>query len=223
MGVAGAIGLSDFDFKLYHWPGACSQVSVCALEMASLPYRLELVDLAAGQQNSSDYLAISPLGKVPYAVINGVGLSENSAIIIYLATLRPDAGILPKNEGALGLAEAISGLSFVGSTLQPIVRGILNPHRLTTANSEGVREKSRMLAAKAFAHAEGRLAERGWWLGQISIVDVYVQWALTIAEAGGFDFVSFPHLVSLAERLKQLPAYTRMLEINEELGAGQRT
>ena len=34
------------------FPGACSQVAVCALEMAGLRYRLELVDITKGRQSS---------------------------------------------------------------------------------------------------------------------------------------------------------------------------
>lgn len=212
--------MKDPDFTLYHWPDACSQVSLCALEMAGLRYRLELVDLSAGQQRSPGYLAISPLGKVPHAVIDGVGLSENSAIITYLAMLRPDAGIFPRRDGPLALAETIGGLSFVGGTLHPIVRGLANPQRVTTTDGEGVREMSHKLATRCFAEVEARLTERGWFLGEPSIVDVYLRWALGVAEAGGFDLAAFPRLGNLTDRLRQLPAFVRMLQINEMLRVG---
>ena len=68
-------------------------------------------------------------------------------------------------------------MSFCGGTLHPIVRGLANPARLTTGDGDGVREQSRYLATKSFGYAERRLAERGWWLGTVSIVDVYLNWA----------------------------------------------
>ncbi|WP_375383561.1 glutathione S-transferase N-terminal domain-containing protein [uncultured Sphingomonas sp.] len=74
---------------LHHFPGACSQVSVCALEMAELSYSLKLVNLANNEQTGPEYLAISPLGKVPLLLIDGKPLTENSAILTYIAALRP--------------------------------------------------------------------------------------------------------------------------------------
>ena len=210
------------DFTLYHWPDACSQVSLCALEMAGLAYRIELVDLPAGQQSSPAYLAISPLGKVPHAIIDGVRLSENVAILSFLAALRPDAGILPHCDGPMASAQGIEALAFVAGTIHPIVRGLANPQRVTTTDREGVRQMSHALATKCFAHVEARLGERDWFLGKPSIVDVYLRWASGLAQAGGFDLAPFPRLASLADELRQLPAFVRMLEINESLRAGRR-
>ncbi len=209
------------DFTFYHWPDACSQVSLCALEMAGLDYRLELVDLQAGQQRSPAYLAISPLGKVPHAIIDGTGLSENVAIITYLAALRPDAGILPRRDETMALAQASGALSFISGTLHPIVRGLAAPQRITTTDREGVREMSHRLAADCLTQVEARLTERGWFLGEPSIADVYLRWAAGLAEAGGFDLKPFPRIAGLTERLHKLPAFVRMLEINEAIRAGR--
>jgi glutathione S-transferase len=172
---------------LYHMPGACSFVSRCALEEAGLPYEVELLNLRAGDQNKPDFLAISPLGKVPTLVIDGEPLTENAAIIVYIASLRPIAGLFPVSLDPRAIAEAQGGLSFCGGTLHPIVRGLINPARMTTGEVEGVRERAMELAVKSFAAAEQRLAERGWWLGAWSIVDVYLNWAFGLACVGGLD------------------------------------
>ena len=75
--------MTDPSLTLYHFPGACSQVSVRALEMAGLAYSLELVNLGKNEQTGPEYLAISPLGKVPVLLIDGRPLTENSAILTY--------------------------------------------------------------------------------------------------------------------------------------------
>ena len=78
---------------------------------------------------------------------------------------------------------------------------------------EGVREKSKELAKKSFGYAERRLAERGWWAGEATIADVYVDWTFSVARRNGFDAASYPTLASLPERLTDaLPAYARMLD-----------
>ncbi len=203
------------DLKLFHFPGACSQVALFALEEAGLNYELEVVDLHSGQQNTPEYLAVNPLSKVPYLLIDGDGLAENAAILTYISLLRPEAGLLPDPHDARQWAEAVGGMSFCGGTLHPIARGILNPQRLTTGDTAGVREMATMLANKAFKQAEYRIASKGWWLGDWSIVDVYLHWAFGVACNGGFDSSPFPQLVALTERLSERPAFRKVLAMKK--------
>lgn len=203
--------MADPDLVLYHFPGACSQVTVCALEMAGLAYRLELVNLPKGEQTTAEYLAVSPLGKVPTLLVNGEVMIENIALLSYIAGLRPDAGIFPPTPTPRTQAEALGGLSFCSGTLHPQIRGIANPQRITTGDGEPVRERSRCLAAKSFAYAQGRLTQRGgWWLGAPSIVDVYLNWAASVARNAGLDMSAYPAVNDLAERLAVLPGFVRM-------------
>ena len=203
--------MSDPTLTLFHFPGACSRVTVCALEMANLVYTLELVNLSTGAQLESSYKSVSPLGKVPALIIDGQPLTENSAILTYIAALRPESGIFPENPTPRGLADAAAGLSFCSGTLHPQIRGIANPQRITAGEGGPVRERSVELATKSFAYADWRLADRGWWLGDLSIVDVYLDWAFAVARKAGFDSTNFPNLDALELRLAdQLPAYVRM-------------
>ena len=204
--------MTDPDLVLHHFPGACSRVTVCALEWAELPYRLRLVNVATGEQTQPAYRAISALGKIPMLQVDGEPLLENMAIITLIHTLRPEMGLFPRDPSPRMHAEGIGGMSFCAGTLHPIVRGIANPQRLTTGDGEPVREKSRELANKSFGYAEARLAERGWWLGEVSIVDVYLDWAFNVARSKGFDVAPFPRLDGLQQRLMAVPAYARMQE-----------
>lgn len=202
------------DLMLYHFPNACSRVSICALEMAGLDYRLQLVNLAKGEQNEPTYQAISPLGKVPMLIVDGEPLMENGAILTLIHTLRPDAGVFPRDPSLRLRAEGVGGLTFCSATLHPIIRGIANPSRMTSGDGAPVREKSLALAAKAFGYAESRMAERGWWLGNLSIVDVYLDWAFSVARRAGLDPQAYPLLDGLEHRLMALPAYVRMHDVD---------
>lgn len=197
---------------LYHFPGACSQVSVFALEEAGLAYSLELVNLAKDEQSRPEFLSVSPMGKVPTLLIDGMPLFENAAIQVYIAALHPGARLFPTNPSPHVQAEIISGLAFCGGTLHPQVRGIVNPSRLTTGEGAPVREKATALAKKSFGYAERRIAQHRWWLGDWSTIDVYLNWAFTTACQGGFDASAFPELSALAERLSARPAFRRMIE-----------
>ena len=200
------------DLTLYHFPGACSQVAVFALEQAELAHTLKLVNLPRNEQSQADFLAISPMGKVPTLVIDGSPLTENAAILTYIAALRPDAGLFPDDPAPRMRAEIVGGMAFCGGTLHPQVRGIANPSRLTTGDGAPVREKATALAEKSFAYADRRIGEQGWWLGQWSVVDAYLSWAFSTARNAGFDAAPFPELGKLPERLGAIPAYARMVE-----------
>ncbi|MES2878192.1 MAG: glutathione S-transferase family protein [Pseudomonadota bacterium] len=202
-------------FTLYHCPGACSQVSVCALEEAGLDYEINLVDITAGRQNEPEYLALSPLGKVPLLKVDGVVLSENAAILTYIARAVPHSGLLPPADADPWVqAQAQSGLSFCGGTLHPQVRGLMSPQRFTTGDDvKGIREKSAELVSKSFRYADQKMA-RGWWLDEWSIVDVYLNWAFDVALRAGFDGKSFPNLASLSSRLSERASFRRMLEVD---------
>lgn len=215
------------ELVLHHFPGACSQVCVFALEHAELPYTLRLVDLSKGEQAGPAYSAVSPLGKVPALIVDGTVLTENAAIQTYIAALRPQAGLFPADPSPLALARRQAGLSLCGGGLHPIVRGLANPGRITDGDPEPVRQRSIYLANKTFGHAEAQLAAAGgWWLGTWSLVDVYLNWAVSVASSTGFDFAPFPSLVALRARLMEQPAFVRMLEIESQSRAAlerQRT
>lgn len=204
------------DLTLYHFPGACSQVCVFALEHAGLPYTLRLVDLKSAEQTKPGYTGISPLGKVPALTIDGVVLTENAAIQTYIAALRPQAGLFPAHTSPMVAARQQAGLSFCGGALHPTVRGLANPQRITDGDPEGVRRKSIELAKKSFAYAEEHVAETGWWLGVFSLVDVYLNWAISVARSTDFDFTPYPTLDGLRSRLSEMPAFGRMMEVDVE-------
>lgn len=211
--------MSQPDIVLYHHPGACSQVAVYALERAGAPYRVELINLAKAEQTRPEYLAIHPLGKVPLLKIDGRVMIDNIAILTLIGTLYPDAGIFPVDGSPWLRAETVGGMSFVSGTMHPQVRGMMNPQRMTTGDLVGVREMAKTLFAKSLKHAEHQLEERGWWLGEQSIVDTYLHWALSVAQAAGYDLSPYPHLSALRARLMADPAFARMQAQEDEFKA----
>ncbi|WP_296762350.1 glutathione S-transferase N-terminal domain-containing protein [Sediminimonas sp.] len=79
--------------ELYFWPTPNGWKVAIALEEMALPYRLNLVDIGAGEQFSAAFTAISPNGKMP-AIVDPHGpdgtpiaIFESGAILQYLARL----------------------------------------------------------------------------------------------------------------------------------------
>ncbi len=202
---------------LHHYPHACSQVCLFALEHTGVPYELNLVDLAANEQATPEFSKISPLGKVPALSVEGVVVLENAAILTYVANLKPKAGLFPDASSPLATSEQQSGLSFCGGTLHPIIRGIAMPARLTDGDTEPVRSRARSLAEKNFDFAEQRLMARGWWLGEWSIIDVYLNWAMQTAKKGGYDLTRFTQLANLEKKLLARPTFAKVMKMEQQL------
>jgi len=74
---------------LYYWPGASSIVPHIVLEEIGTPYQRQLVNLAKGEHKSDAYLKINPHGKVPALAVDDTILTENVAILMYLARQFP--------------------------------------------------------------------------------------------------------------------------------------
>ena len=87
----------------FHAPQTRSAGALTLLEELGAPYELCVLNMKAGQQRQSPYLAINPLGKVPAIQHRGALVTEQVAIFIYLADLFPEAGLAP------GIADAQRG------------------------------------------------------------------------------------------------------------------
>ena len=74
---------------LYFCPGACSTASHVALEETRAPYVEKPIMLPKGEQKTPEYLKINPRGKVPALDVDGTILTENTAILTYLAKKFP--------------------------------------------------------------------------------------------------------------------------------------
>jgi glutathione S-transferase len=80
---------------LFHAPHSRSTGVLTLLEELGAPYRLEGVNLKSGQNRQPAYLAVNPLGKVPAILHRGVLITEQVAVLLYLADQFPGKGLTP--------------------------------------------------------------------------------------------------------------------------------
>ena len=72
--------------KVFWAPQTRSTRAIWMLEEAGVEYDMELVDIRGPDRNdSNEFLAASPMGKVPAIVDGDVAMSESAAICIYVA------------------------------------------------------------------------------------------------------------------------------------------
>ncbi|APR82444.1 Glutathione S-transferase [Minicystis rosea] len=83
------------DLVFYHSPNSRAAGVRFLLEELGADYRLEVLNMKAGEQRKAPFLAVNPLGKVPAIVHDGALVTEQGAIYLYLADLFPEAGLAP--------------------------------------------------------------------------------------------------------------------------------
>lgn len=83
------------EITLYHAPNTRSSGALLLLEELGAPYDLHVLNMKAGEQRQTAYLAVNPMGKVPAIKHGDALITEQVAIYIYLADLFPKAGLAP--------------------------------------------------------------------------------------------------------------------------------
>ncbi len=78
---------------LFHATPSRSSIALWMLEEIGEPYEVKVLDLAKGDQQKPDYLAINPMGKVPALKHGDAVVTESAAICAYLADAFPRAGL----------------------------------------------------------------------------------------------------------------------------------
>ncbi|MCX7565597.1 glutathione S-transferase N-terminal domain-containing protein [Sulfitobacter sp. F26169L] len=82
--------------NLFYTNGTISIAPAIALVEAGLDHTLTRLDFAKAEQTKPEYLAINPKGRVPaLALHDGTVLTETGALLDYIATLAPDARLVP--------------------------------------------------------------------------------------------------------------------------------
>ncbi len=105
--------------RLYVSNGSCSLASHITLEEAGGHFHTHCVDLRAGEHRKPEYLEINPKGKVPALQLgDGTVLTENPAIISYVADTHPHAGLLAP-PGDVARARAQEWLAWCASAMHP--------------------------------------------------------------------------------------------------------
>ncbi len=199
---------------LYFAPGACSRVPLIALEEIGEPFDTRLVVFMKGEHRSPDYLALNPAGKVPTLLIDGQPLTQNVAILSFLARSFPGAGLLPFTGDSVGDARLMSQLSFFSADLHPIVTRIRLPQFFcdVAGGPERVREMADKAMEMQLGPLDARLGKQPWLLGaEWSVLDAYLYWVWFRITGAGFPGEKFPNIAAHAQRMEDRPAVKRAL------------
>lgn len=209
-------------YKLCFAPGTCSRVSLIALEQTGAPFETQLIRFKTGEHKQPAYLQMHSRGKVPLLLVDGQPLTENLAIVTYLHDAHPQAGLLPPKRGRFEDAQVLAELSWLASTVQPLLTRVIVPF-LFCDLKEGIPHVQALgvrAISEQFALAERRLAQQPWLLGgEWSIADAYLYWLWDQSTGAGVEAGRFPAIAAHAARMAQRPAVRRAIQREADASA----
>lgn len=191
---------------VYFSPLACSLASRITLYETGQAATFHRVDTKTGRTASGeDYRAINPKNLVPaLRTDDGAVLTENAAILPYLADRRPDAGLAPTGFARYQLQQ---WLSFIGSELHKwVFTPMLSP--TLSAESKAVAKEA---AASRLAYLNDHLTGRDWLLDDFSVADAYLAAVLNWNQAVKLDFSPYPAIQAYQARLMTRPAVQKAM------------
>ena len=203
------------ELVFFHAPHSRSGITRALLAELDVPFDLVAVDLETGEQRQQDYMAINPMGKVPAIRHAGALVTEQPAILMYLADAFAEKVL------ALDRADPLRGpylrwMVFYGSCFEPALmdRSLGREPGSQRASGYGDYDSvMRTLAAQL---------QRGPWLldERFTAADVLwggaLQWGLQCRLVP--DWALFR---DYADRVAARPAIRRAAQADAELAAAQ--
>jgi glutathione S-transferase len=163
--------------KLYYAPGACSLASHIALEEAGARYEIQRVDFKAGEQRSEAYLRVNPKGRVPALVTDRGVLTENPAILAYIAQTFREADLADVDD-PFAFAELQAFNLWLATHVHVAFAHVFRPGRYADGEdcAAEMRAKSSATLDEAFAALERRFETGGPFVhGQgYTVCDAYL-------------------------------------------------
>jgi len=179
---------------LYTWTTPNGRHVSILLEELGIKYAVKPIDITSGQQNTPEYLAISPNNKIPAIVDHdsGITLFESGAIMLYLA----DKYQRFIAEDSLGRWNTIQWLMWqmggVGPTLGQMHHFVhFNPGKSAYAEERFSKEGRRL-----YGVLETLLTSRDFVTGDYSIADMALWPWVSRFEWQKIDLTDFPHVMS---------------------------
>lgn len=191
--------------QLYFSPLACSLATRISLyEAGAKATYLEVDAKTKLTQDGKDFREVHPLGLVPtLRTDDGEVLTENAAILQYVAELFPRAHLAPVD--AKGRARLQQWLCFIGTELH---KALFVP-LLDEKAPEGAKSYALEKGASRLAYLEKHLTGREFLLDGFSVADAYLVTVLGWCVATPVDLSEWPVLSAYVGRLWERPSVAK--------------
>lgn len=199
--------------KLYYGRHTSALAPLIALEEAGAKHELVRIDTAAGQQRTPEYLAVNPVGRVPALATERGVITENPAILAYIAQAFPQARLAPLDD-PFAFAQAQAFNSYMCSILHVAHAHGRRGYRWAddpAAIAEMKRKVPETVGA-CFALIEEKMFQGPWVMGaDYTICDPYLFTFAQWIESDGCDPKRYPKVVEHRARMRERAAVKRAL------------
>ncbi len=199
--------------KLFHAWGSCSLAPLIALEEAGADYELAVISTANGDQRLPDYLSVNPKGRVPALVTERGVLTENPAILAWIAQSFPAAGLAPLND-PWAFAQAQAFNSYLCATVHVAHAHKHRGYRWADEPSSfaDMTRKVRENETACCQLIEDEMLQGPYVLGEtFSICDAYLFTIADWLDEDGVDPAQFAKVYAHRERVRSRPAVRKVL------------
>lgn len=191
---------------LFHSPGSCSNGILVLLHEIGEPFEVEIVNLREGAQNTPEYRAQNPKGKVPALKRDdGSVLTEFGTIAWCLGRDHPEAGLWPGDpETQVRIMEALDYM--VATVHMRAFTFVKSPARFSPdpVMQETLRAYGRQQVEQGLATLSDMLGEKDYLFGTFSIADAALCFLLDWAVKD--DFALPDNLAACRARLHERPS-----------------
>jgi len=195
--------------ELYFSPLACSMATRIAFYEAGADANYLEVDPKTKrvQSDGSDFFAVNPLGLVPtLRTDDGVILTENAAILQYVAEHFPGSGIGARTR--MERAKLQQWLCFIGTELH---KGLFVPLLSKTATAE-VKAYTLGKGLSRLDYLDNYLEGREFLLDHFSVADAYlvtvINWTMATPP---IELAKWPNIKAYYERTRARPSIAKAL------------
>lgn len=198
--------------KFYWCPQTRASRILWMLEEMGEPYEIEQVDLRNPETKSAEFLAASPMGKVPALADGSVKIADSSAIALYLADRYPASGLAPAIEDSQR-GSYLYWMTFTPGVIEPAMAERFNNWEVNRGTS-GWGDFDLMIEV-----LEKGLEQGPWLLGErFSAADVLVGSSVYFMKLFGI-LPENAVIEAYVERCLARPAYARALARDAESSA----
>jgi len=199
------------ELTFHYTPTTCSLASHVALEESGLTFEVSRVRLH-DPASVAVWRETNPSGSVPALVSDGRLLTENVAILNYVARLAPEAGLLP--DDPFDQARALSLTAWFASTVHITGRMARAPLRFTADETawEPLKTEGRIRFEANLRKVDALLAGRDWLVGErLSVADAYALVFYAWGVAGDYPMAEMTHYSALARSMAERPGVQRAM------------
>ncbi len=200
---------------LYTWTTPNGRKVSIMLEELGVDYAVHAIDIGAGDQQSPEFLALSPNNKIPAIVDNDSGtvLMESGAILLYLADKYGQFMPTERKSYWRAMEWLMWQMGGVGPFLGQVHHFVhFNPGKAPYAEERFTAEAHRL-----YGVLNTRLAGRDYIVDQYSIADIATWPWISRFEWQQIDLQQYPNVRDWYLRIAERPAVERGYQVPKKV------